>query len=77
MWTGLPCENFHLLICCSILDSEKHKIMEENMGFNEILKVRRSLLPAAPPPAVRGRSFNSDLICLFSYDLFSTSTSCR
>uniref|UniRef100_A0A3P8X326 TBC1 domain family, member 15 n=1 Tax=Cynoglossus semilaevis TaxID=244447 RepID=A0A3P8X326_CYNSE len=31
MWTGLPCENFHLLICCSILDSEKHKIMEENM----------------------------------------------
>ncbi|XP_008309425.1 TBC1 domain family member 15 [Cynoglossus semilaevis] len=38
MWTGLPCENFHLLICCSILDSEKHKIMEENMGFNEILK---------------------------------------
>uniref|UniRef100_A0A8C6PIL0 TBC1 domain family member 15 n=1 Tax=Nothobranchius furzeri TaxID=105023 RepID=A0A8C6PIL0_NOTFU len=39
MWTGLPCQNFHLLICCSILDSEKQKIMEENFGFNEILKV--------------------------------------
>ncbi|XP_039989019.1 TBC1 domain family member 15 isoform X4 [Xiphias gladius] len=38
MWTGLPCENFHLLVCCAILDSEKQKIMEENYGFNEILK---------------------------------------
>uniref|UniRef100_A0A1A7X1Y0 TBC1 domain family member 15 n=1 Tax=Iconisemion striatum TaxID=60296 RepID=A0A1A7X1Y0_9TELE len=38
MWTGLPCQNFQLLICCSILDSEKQKIMEENFGFNEILK---------------------------------------
>nr|XP_043891171.1 TBC1 domain family member 15 isoform X1 [Solea senegalensis] len=38
MWTALPCQNFHLLICCSILDSEKRKIMEENYGFNEILK---------------------------------------
>uniref|UniRef100_A0A8C7PLP2 Rab-GAP TBC domain-containing protein n=1 Tax=Oncorhynchus mykiss TaxID=8022 RepID=A0A8C7PLP2_ONCMY len=39
MWTGLPCQNFHLLVCCAILDSEKRKIMEENYGFNEILKV--------------------------------------
>ncbi len=39
MWTGLPCQNFHLLVCCAILDSEKQKIMEENYGFNEILKV--------------------------------------
>uniref|UniRef100_A0A8C3AW37 TBC1 domain family, member 15 n=1 Tax=Cyclopterus lumpus TaxID=8103 RepID=A0A8C3AW37_CYCLU len=38
MWTGLPCDNFHLLVCCAILDSEKQKIMEENYGFNEILK---------------------------------------
>ncbi|KAJ4918457.1 hypothetical protein JOQ06_027620 [Pogonophryne albipinna] len=38
MWTGLPCQNFHLLLCCAILDSEKQKIMEENYGFNEILK---------------------------------------
>ncbi|KAM9377226.1 TBC1 domain family member 15 [Pholidichthys leucotaenia] len=38
MWTGLPCENFHLLVSCAILDSEKQKIMEENFGFNEILK---------------------------------------
>uniref|UniRef100_A0A8C7QZA6 TBC1 domain family member 15 n=1 Tax=Oncorhynchus mykiss TaxID=8022 RepID=A0A8C7QZA6_ONCMY len=38
MWTGLPCQNFHLLVCCAILDSEKRKIMEENFGFNEILK---------------------------------------
>ncbi|XP_011605983.2 TBC1 domain family member 15 [Takifugu rubripes] len=38
MWTGLPCQNFHLLVCCAILDSEKQKIMEENFGFNEILK---------------------------------------
>ncbi|XP_034443027.1 TBC1 domain family member 15 isoform X1 [Hippoglossus hippoglossus] len=38
MWTGLPCQNFHLLVCCAILDSEKQKIMEEKYGFNEILK---------------------------------------
>ncbi|XP_054632625.1 TBC1 domain family member 15 isoform X2 [Dunckerocampus dactyliophorus] len=38
MWTGLPCQNFHLLLCCAILDSEKAKIIEENYGFNEILK---------------------------------------
>uniref|UniRef100_A0A674C731 TBC1 domain family member 15 n=1 Tax=Salmo trutta TaxID=8032 RepID=A0A674C731_SALTR len=38
IWTGLPCQNFHLLVCCAILDSEKRKIMEENYGFNEILK---------------------------------------
>uniref|UniRef100_A0A8C8DJ08 TBC1 domain family member 15 n=1 Tax=Oryzias sinensis TaxID=183150 RepID=A0A8C8DJ08_9TELE len=38
LWTGLPCQNFHLLVCCAILDSEKQKIMEENFGFNEILK---------------------------------------
>ncbi|XP_068168679.1 TBC1 domain family member 15 [Antennarius striatus] len=38
MWTDLPCQNLHLLICCAILDSEKQKIMEENYGFNEILK---------------------------------------
>jgi hypothetical protein len=41
MWTGLPCQNLHLLVCCSILDSEKQKIMEENYGFNEILKVKK------------------------------------
>uniref|UniRef100_A0AAY4DDH5 TBC1 domain family member 15 n=1 Tax=Denticeps clupeoides TaxID=299321 RepID=A0AAY4DDH5_9TELE len=38
MWTGLPCQNFHLLVCCAILDSEKQKIMDRHYGFNEILK---------------------------------------
>ncbi|XP_078534364.1 TBC1 domain family member 15 isoform X5 [Lissotriton helveticus] len=38
MWTGLPCKNFHLLICCAILESEKPNIMDQNYGFNEILK---------------------------------------
>ncbi|KAL2088218.1 hypothetical protein ACEWY4_017046 [Coilia grayii] len=38
MWSGLPCQNFHLLVCCAILDAEKQKIMEEHYGFNEILK---------------------------------------
>lgn len=62
MWTHLPCHNFHLLVCCAILDSEKQKIMEENFGFNEILKVSvatpTKLIHAAPwshvwlPPAL-------------------------
>ncbi|OCT88929.1 TBC1 domain family member 15 [Xenopus laevis] len=38
IWTDLPCQNFHLLICCAILESEKQIIMEQNFGFNEILK---------------------------------------
>ncbi|KTG01105.1 hypothetical protein cypCar_00024679 [Cyprinus carpio] len=38
MWTRLPCQNFHLLVCCAILDSEKQKIMDRKYGFNEILK---------------------------------------
>lgn len=43
MWTGLPCQNFHLLVCCAILDSEKQKIMDRKYGFNEILKVSSCL----------------------------------
>lgn len=39
MWTDLPCKNFHLLLCCAILESEKQQIMEKHYGFNEILKV--------------------------------------
>nr|XP_012594292.1 TBC1 domain family member 15 isoform X2 [Microcebus murinus] len=38
MWTELPCKNFHLLVCCAILESEKQQIMEKHYGFNEILK---------------------------------------
>ncbi|XP_053107921.1 TBC1 domain family member 15 isoform X3 [Hemicordylus capensis] len=38
MWTELPCQNFHLLICCAILESEKQQIMEKHYGFNEMLK---------------------------------------
>ncbi|NP_001414153.1 TBC1 domain family member 15 isoform 1 [Mus musculus] len=38
MWTELPCKNFHLLLCCAILESEKQQIMAKHYGFNEILK---------------------------------------
>ncbi|XP_054719603.1 TBC1 domain family member 15-like [Uloborus diversus] len=38
LWTGLPCKNFHLLICIAILDSEKTTIMENEFGLTEILK---------------------------------------
>ncbi|KAK9885647.1 hypothetical protein WA026_012411 [Henosepilachna vigintioctopunctata] len=38
MWTGFPCENFHLLVCCAILDQEKQSIIGNNYGFTEILK---------------------------------------
>lgn len=40
LWTGLPCQNFHLLICIAILETEKEILMENNYGFCEILKVR-------------------------------------
>ncbi|XP_063359515.1 TBC1 domain family member 15 isoform X2 [Cydia amplana] len=38
LWTGLPCANFHLLICVAILDAEKDTIINNNYGFTEILK---------------------------------------
>jgi len=38
LWTGLPCQNFHLLICVAILDTEKRILMDNNYGFTEILK---------------------------------------
>lgn len=38
LWTGLPCQNFHLLICVSILEAEKTTLMENGYGFTEILK---------------------------------------
>lgn len=41
LWTGLPCQNFHLLICVAILETEKPILMGNNYGFTEILKVLR------------------------------------
>uniref|UniRef100_A0A8C8VJ44 TBC1 domain family member 15 n=1 Tax=Pelusios castaneus TaxID=367368 RepID=A0A8C8VJ44_9SAUR len=38
LWTGLPCPNFHLLVACGILDSERETLMTSEFGFNEILK---------------------------------------
>ncbi|GAB1598615.1 TBC1 domain family member 15-like isoform X6 [Argonauta hians] len=38
LWTGLPCTNYHLLICLAILDNEKATLMENRFGFTEILK---------------------------------------
>uniref|UniRef100_A0A0L8GZX2 TBC1 domain family member 15 n=1 Tax=Octopus bimaculoides TaxID=37653 RepID=A0A0L8GZX2_OCTBM len=38
LWTGLPCKNYHLLICLAILDNEKATLMENRFGFTEILK---------------------------------------
>lgn len=39
LWTDLPCKNFHLLICIAILMMKKDDIIDNNYGFNEILKV--------------------------------------
>ena len=38
IWTGLPCDNFHLLICIAIMEIEKPSITENQLGFNEILQ---------------------------------------
>ncbi|XP_053978196.1 TBC1 domain family member 15-like [Hylaeus anthracinus] len=38
LWTGLPCKNFHLLLCLAILDTERSMLMENRYGFTEILK---------------------------------------
>ncbi|XP_034827199.1 TBC1 domain family member 15 isoform X1 [Maniola hyperantus] len=38
LWTGLPCANFHLLVCVAILDGEKDVLIQKDYGFTEILK---------------------------------------
>nr|XP_032514968.1 TBC1 domain family member 15 isoform X1 [Danaus plexippus plexippus]XP_032514969.1 TBC1 domain family member 15 isoform X2 [Danaus plexippus plexippus] len=38
LWTGLPCANFHLLICVAILDAEKDVLISKDYGFTEVLK---------------------------------------
>lgn len=45
LWTDLPCKNFHLLICISILLLKKNEIIANNFGFNEILKVSNKSKP--------------------------------
>ncbi|XP_052808211.1 TBC1 domain family member 15-like [Mya arenaria] len=37
-WTDRPCQNFHLLICLAVLDTEKTTLMENKFGLTEILK---------------------------------------
>ncbi|XP_066564843.1 TBC1 domain family member 17 isoform X2 [Amia ocellicauda] len=38
MWTGLPCSNFHLLVACGILTSQRVALMGSDYDFNMILK---------------------------------------
>ncbi|CAF95137.1 unnamed protein product, partial [Tetraodon nigroviridis] len=38
LWTRLPCENFHLLIACSILESQRGELIGSDHDFNTILK---------------------------------------
>uniref|UniRef100_A0A8D3DM58 TBC1 domain family member 15 n=1 Tax=Scophthalmus maximus TaxID=52904 RepID=A0A8D3DM58_SCOMX len=37
-WSSLPCDNFHLLIACSILESQRGELIGSNHDFNTILK---------------------------------------
>lgn len=39
LWTGLPCENYQLLISIAILDAEKSKLMPTECCSSGILKV--------------------------------------
>ncbi|XP_056263659.1 TBC1 domain family member 17 [Pseudoliparis swirei] len=38
LWSGLPCDNFHLLIACSILVSQRGELIGSDHDFNTILK---------------------------------------
>lgn len=44
LWTGLPCPNFHLLICIAILDQQTDIFIEQNYEFNDILKVSLKII---------------------------------
>ncbi|KAM3863966.1 TBC1 domain family member 17 [Diretmus argenteus] len=38
LWSRLPCDNFHLLIACSILESQRGELIGSDHDFNTILK---------------------------------------
>uniref|UniRef100_A0A3Q2D3W3 TBC1 domain family member 15 n=1 Tax=Cyprinodon variegatus TaxID=28743 RepID=A0A3Q2D3W3_CYPVA len=38
LWSQLPCSNFHLLIACSILESQRGELIGSDHDFNTILK---------------------------------------
>ncbi|KAM9784449.1 TBC1 domain family member 17 [Syngnathus typhle] len=38
LWTRLPCPNFHLLIACAILQSQRGELIGSDHDFNTILK---------------------------------------
>ncbi|MCI4384752.1 hypothetical protein PGIGA_G00042320 [Pangasianodon gigas] len=38
LWTRLPCANFHLLMACAILESQRGELIGSNHDFNTILK---------------------------------------
>ncbi|KAL4658300.1 TBC1 domain family member 17 [Arapaima gigas] len=38
MWTRLPCANFHLLMACAILESQRGELIGSDHDFNTILK---------------------------------------
>ncbi|XP_076852739.1 TBC1 domain family member 17 isoform X2 [Brachyhypopomus gauderio] len=38
LWTRLPCANFHLLLACAILESQRDELIGSNHDFNSILK---------------------------------------
>ncbi|TSQ23989.1 TBC1 domain family member 17 [Bagarius yarrelli] len=38
LWTRLPCANFHLLLACAILESQRGELIGSNHDFNTILK---------------------------------------
>uniref|UniRef100_T1GYA4 Rab-GAP TBC domain-containing protein n=1 Tax=Megaselia scalaris TaxID=36166 RepID=T1GYA4_MEGSC len=38
LWTGLPCQNFHLLLSIAILEQETQTIIENEFSFTDILK---------------------------------------
>ncbi|KRY72189.1 TBC1 domain family member 15 [Trichinella pseudospiralis] len=39
LWTGLPCSNFHLLICLAILEMQTDEIIQRGCGLEDIVKL--------------------------------------
>lgn len=58
LWTDLPCDNFHLLVCVAILDMQANVIIENKYGLTEILKVWNGLV---------SHSYSIQSLFIFSY----------
>uniref|UniRef100_A0A6Q2Y7F8 TBC1 domain family member 15 n=1 Tax=Esox lucius TaxID=8010 RepID=A0A6Q2Y7F8_ESOLU len=71
LWTRLPCENFHLLMAASILESQRGELIGSDHDFNTILKhINELTMKLDLQTVLRGaEAIYLQLACSMLYDI--------